>query len=123
MGMKIRKYNENNKSLAVRVELLSEKFSKIFEDLDDFEKIIIDDYEDNRYFTFTICFNRIVIDIMSKVEKFYLFIGLSKDDWIFQADNFNDEPMIFICITYSEEGIDACLEKFEIEENINKYNL
>lgn len=116
--MKIDKFYESNnysgdKSAIIFKKMLSNKF---FNELEEFDKIHFQYDERLRKFEFYICFTEIFPETIEQIEKFNIFLGLNKNGWSFQIDEFDSEVRIF-----SEFHLN--IESIEIFNDTKKYNL
>ena len=88
--MKINKLYENNNS-HFDANLLSEKFGKIFfSELEEFNKIIVTYNDDLHSFNFSFCFGELFEETIEQVNKLYVFVGLRKNGWSFETNDFED---------------------------------
>jgi hypothetical protein len=88
--MKINKLYENNNS-HFDAKLLSKKFGKIFfSELEEFNKIIVTYNDDLHSFNFSFCFGELFEETIEQVNKLYVFVGLRKNGWSFETNDFED---------------------------------
>lgn len=107
---------------------LAKKLSKKFFELNEFERIIVEENEDTyggTSFIFYICFDEVHKETVEAMEKFNEYIGrIAKNEWVFKAKYFdNNEYYIYDFIDMTTKEIDKLLGQLELEEDAKKYNL
>jgi len=128
--MKILKYNESKAEQFrhVNAQLLADKLGEKFFQLDEFEKIVVDEEEGQfeKSFMFYICFTEIHKETIDAMEKFNQFIGrVAPDQLVFKGEQlkFDREFHIYDFIDLFDKDIKKYLKQLLIEEEAKKYNL
>ena len=122
--MKYLKVYENNEDY--KNKKLSKLISKhFFSNLEEFDRIVVVVEKDDDQYMFSICFDEIFKETIEQVEKFHEFFDYEKTSWSFATDNFtyDPKPKIFTWIYLHDNLIDKYLNKFDMLEQSNKYNL
>ena len=124
--MKIRKIYEESQNIHFNANLLSKKFAKVFfNELDEFHKIIVEYNEDLQSFNYCICFNEIHKETIHQMEELNIFIGLTKDGWNFETNDFEDGEgwVIYTEFNLPPLAIIKYLTDIEKLEQSNKYSI
>lgn len=124
--MKIKRLHEESQNMHFSANKLSKKFGKIFfSELDEFYKIIVNYNEDLQSFNYSICFNRLYKESVEQMEKLNIFIGLTKDGWEFETNDFEDGNgfVIYTEFNLPPLAIIKYLTDIEKLEQSNKFNI
>lgn len=123
--MKYLKVYENNEN-EIKDKKLSKLISKyFFSNLEEFDRILIEKDDQDDQYMFNICFDEIFKETIEQVEKFHEFFDYEKTSWSFATDNFtyDSNPKIFTWIYLHDNLIYKYLNKFDMLNQSNKYNL
>lgn len=122
--MKIKKIYESG-NVHFNANLLSKKMSKnFFGHIDEFERIVVK--EEDESFCFYICFSEVYKETIEALGDFNEFIGrIKRDQWGILLDkfDFDDSYYMYDLICINKDDIDKYLQKIEMLENANNYNL
>ena len=124
--MKIKKLYEEVRNPHFDANALSKKFSKMFfSELDEFFKINVEYNGNLDSFNYAICFTNLHKESIEQMEKLNIFIGLTKDGWAFEINDFEDGNgwVIYTEFNLSHQLIIKYLKDIDVLEKSNKFNI
>lgn len=122
--MKIQRIYEAGGNPHMNAKILAKKIAKKFFYGDDqFDRIVVQKDELDKYFKFYICYTQLWKEGFKAIEDFNKYMGFGEP--ILEANNFtyDDIPKIYEQFHLFDTDISTYLEQFELEENAKKYNL
>ena len=126
--MKIKKIHEVNtvQNITIAKKLAKKLAKKFFKKTFAFNRIHVDynTFEPN-VFNFYFVFDIITPDTIKNIQELLVFFSFNKDSWSFHIDDIGSDirEKAFYEMHLSFKNVNKYLEKLEIEDNTEKYNL